>query len=740
MPKFNQTFMRIEKNVIPFGKMNKRIITIQTENDLNKSDLNEGNLIIGAWLVNPLSLRLIKEDKNVKVQPKVMKLLLYLAKSPEKVILREQLIAQVWPEVAATDDTLNNMIGKLRRVLVADESCQNYIETIPKQGYCLRAKVTIPKIKKEQKNVKLGKKTITFISFSLVVAILFSTKFFVSPTSTPPFLANIDFSKSFQTESITSHQALEVFPALSPNSKNIAFIRVAQGLQQNKLIIKNIATGNERELNDIEGLYGNPVWSANGEKIAYIHMVSSTCTVRIVDMRGGPSQFLSDCSGELIRTMRKSLTWNHKENTLIFTKKQRDDNTLALFSFNVASKNTVKLTSPPANLVGDANPAVSPNGKWLVYTRTDESGIDKIMLLNLANTSENKPLLASNATTSQAILGVDWLDNDSIVFVTDANNRSQMVSVNINLPDKPINILNGTSLLHPKFNQTNKELVFAELRSNANIVIKKRTQVDSASVISELKSSKFEREVIFANSGLFVIYIRLLSNGSELWLYDIAKQKHQRLVKPNNALFRHISISPDDSKVVFTSVIDEVTSIQIYDIAKQHFFKLSTPNINKPLNPSWSSDNKTVLFTAKNNDKWQIWRSPIDSSARTLLTEQGGNVVVEDKSGENLYFSRQSQAGLWQLPLKDLHTTPNRITDKITEQFQRWKMVDNQFYFLKRESIPSSKIYIYDRQTDQVNIHYQSTAAFNYFDINKDKMATAELKEFTADIYLIKFK
>jgi len=728
----------LRKNVIPFGKTNKWITTIQTENGLNKNDVDEGDLIIGAWLVNPLSLRLIKGDRSVKVQPKVMKLLLYMAKSPEKVILREELIAQVWPEVAATDDTLNNMIGKLRRVLIADESCQNYIETVPKQGYSLRAKVTKALIKSEQKNTKFGKKTVSLISFSLVMAIFFITKLFISSTSSP--LAGIDFSQSFQTESITSHQALEIFPALSPNSKSIAFIRVAQDLQQNKLIVKDIASGTERELNDIKGLYGNPVWSANGEKIAYIHMVSSTCTVRIVDMQGGPSQFLSDCSGELIRTMRKSLTWNHKENTLIFTKKQRGDSALALFSFNVNRKNTVKLTSPPANLVGDANPAVSPNGKWLAYTRTDESGIDKLMLLNLANTTENKFLSSSKVTTSQAILGLDWLDDDSIVFIADANNRSQIMSVNVKFPEETITLLNGTSLLHPKFNQTGKELVFAELRSNANIVIKKRTQVNNASVITELKSSKFEREVIFANSGLFIVYIRLLSNGSELWLYDMTKQQHQRLVKPNNALFRHISISPDDSKIALTSVIDEVSSIQIYDITKQHFFKLSTPNINKPLNPSWSSDNETVLFTAKKNDKWQIWQSSTDSTVQTLLTEQGGNVVVEDKSGENLYFSRQFQAGLWQLPLEALHATPNKITDKITEQFQRWKMVNDQFYFLKRESIPSSKIFVYDRQTDQVDIYYQSTAAFNYFDINKDKMATAELKEFTADIYLIKFK
>ena len=64
-------------------------------------------------------------------------------------------------------------------------------------------------------------------------AVLFSDRPLADVLETIRFL-----NQSFQIESVTSHQELEIFPALSPNSKHVAFIRVAKGMQSNKLISK----------------------------------------------------------------------------------------------------------------------------------------------------------------------------------------------------------------------------------------------------------------------------------------------------------------------------------------------------------------------------------------------------------------------------------------------------------------------------------------------------------------------
>ena len=643
-------------------------------------------------------------------------------------VLREDLISNVWPEVSATDDTLNNMIGKLRRILVADESCQNYIVTIPKKGYCLKASVS--EVANISNNISIKKRA--FISLLMLLSAFFLySHYFGNASQSPSF----DFNNSYPIEAVTSDQELEIFPELSPNSKHIAFIRVAKGLQRNKLIVKELASGNERELNDIPGLYGNPVWSGDGNKIAYIHMKASTCTVRMVDILGGPSQFISDCSGELIRTMRKSLLWHHHTNSLIFSKSLKNKDVIALFNYDLTTRQVDKLTNPPVNVIGDANPTISSNGKFLAFTRTNESSVDKIIVLNLNDHSEKEFSLKS-----ETILGLDWLDESSIIYISDVNNRSELMVLDINNGEERFTRINGRDLLHLNFNNATKELVFSDLQSNANIVIKQRTSVSEASVVTELQSSKFEREALFSPDGKFVVYIRVLENGSELWLYDHNQLQHKRLVKPENKRFRNMSISPDGSKIAMTVITNKTASIYIYDINKEHFYPLDTADIEKPLNPSWASDSDYVLFSSKKDNQWLIWQSSTQSNELTLLTEQGGNVVISDKKGENLYFSRQGKSGLWKLSLKDLLASPTKLTDKITVPFQSWKFNDGIFYFLKRESSPSTHIYSYDPNTDEVALFFQSSAAFNYFDINNDLIVTAEIKEFTADIYLINLK
>lgn len=53
---------------------------------------------VGLWLVDEEALRLRKQGKEVKIEPKLMRLLLELAAGPGEVQGREDLIDRVWPE------------------------------------------------------------------------------------------------------------------------------------------------------------------------------------------------------------------------------------------------------------------------------------------------------------------------------------------------------------------------------------------------------------------------------------------------------------------------------------------------------------------------------------------------------------------------------------------------------------------------------------------------------------------
>ena len=101
----------------------------------------DGEFRIGRWLVQP-SLNLISQNgASARVEPKVMQVLVCLAKRAGEPVAREELIQTVWPDTFVTDDALKRCIGELRRVFEDDAREPRLIETIPKRGYRLLVQV-----------------------------------------------------------------------------------------------------------------------------------------------------------------------------------------------------------------------------------------------------------------------------------------------------------------------------------------------------------------------------------------------------------------------------------------------------------------------------------------------------------------------------------------------------------------------------------------------------------------------
>lgn len=79
-----------------------------------------------------------------RLDPKVMDVLVLMAGRAGEVVLREDLLDALWPNVVVTDDALTRCFYELRRHLglaAGDERFRTLIETVPKRGYRLNATV-----------------------------------------------------------------------------------------------------------------------------------------------------------------------------------------------------------------------------------------------------------------------------------------------------------------------------------------------------------------------------------------------------------------------------------------------------------------------------------------------------------------------------------------------------------------------------------------------------------------------
>lgn len=95
---------------------------------------------LDALRVEPMAGLVFGPGGRERLDPKVMDVLLLMAERAGQVVLREELLARLWPNAVVTDDALTRCFYELRRCLVhagGDERFRSLVETVPKRGYRL---------------------------------------------------------------------------------------------------------------------------------------------------------------------------------------------------------------------------------------------------------------------------------------------------------------------------------------------------------------------------------------------------------------------------------------------------------------------------------------------------------------------------------------------------------------------------------------------------------------------------
>lgn len=96
---------------------------------------------VGEFLIESELNSITSSEQSIRVEPKVMQVLLCLVAQAGEVVRKEQLIRAVWTDTFVTDDVLTRSIFELRKVFRDQSKEPRYIQTIPRSGYRLIAKI-----------------------------------------------------------------------------------------------------------------------------------------------------------------------------------------------------------------------------------------------------------------------------------------------------------------------------------------------------------------------------------------------------------------------------------------------------------------------------------------------------------------------------------------------------------------------------------------------------------------------
>jgi DNA-binding winged helix-turn-helix (wHTH) protein len=89
----------------------------------------------GPFALDVGERRLLRDGEPVQLPPKAFDLLVVLVRRQGRLVRKEELLSEVWPDTLVEEGNLSYSIHLVRKALDGGTAAALYIETVPKQGY-----------------------------------------------------------------------------------------------------------------------------------------------------------------------------------------------------------------------------------------------------------------------------------------------------------------------------------------------------------------------------------------------------------------------------------------------------------------------------------------------------------------------------------------------------------------------------------------------------------------------------
>lgn len=184
----------------------------------------------GDWVFQPSLHRAVNGEEVVRLEPKLVAVLLYLVHRSGQTVSKEELLTAVWPDTVVEELALARSISELRRLLHDDARSPRYVETISKLGYRWIADVSDLEPTPAAPPAKPGpRRALWVIAASALSAAVLVTAAAVRQHATPPRLPATLAVLPFRNLSGTSAEdylADEVTEQLTTNLARLRIFRV----------------------------------------------------------------------------------------------------------------------------------------------------------------------------------------------------------------------------------------------------------------------------------------------------------------------------------------------------------------------------------------------------------------------------------------------------------------------------------------------------------------------------------
>lgn len=503
-------------------------MTTQHASKIAASIPAEGRLQVGERLLDIGAHRFLDEGPSERLTPKAVALLLVLAGAPGRTFSQTELLDRVWAGTCPTQDVVRQAVRELRRAFDDDIQAPRYIETIAKAGYRLVAPVEFlplagvapaepPPHAPAAPTRKRGRRSLGLVvGLAGLAALLALLRLLPGPSATQaPSVAPV-LPLEPEVTMLTSEQAVDGFPRLSPDGARIAFTssHEAGGFQ---VYVSGPGGARRMLLSDPgQGQAGYPAWSSDGAWIAYFHWDEDSCSVIVVPSLGGAERRYEVCRpGD-----PSSLDWYPDEVALLLSLRESEDSCARrLYRLDVLSGDLRPVGEADPHNTLDEAPRFSPDGRWIAVRRGTARNAD----LWLQPRDGGTPRRLTQLQTFMR--GHTWLpDGSGLVLGSSHTGRMALYLLSLQPAAKPVPI-GLHDAIAPELHASGL-LYFQRSREQVGLVaLIDALDGGSATPRQRHASTGNEYNPVYSPDGRYLAFLSTRSGREQIWIEDRQAQE-----------------------------------------------------------------------------------------------------------------------------------------------------------------------------------------------------------------------
>ena len=453
---------------------------------------------------------------------------------------------------------------------------------------------------------------------------------------------------------LTSLPGAEYAPALSPDGKRLAFTWTPADSQNQDIYVMDLPGGNPRRVTDDPAADVFAEWSPDGQRLAYVRAAAGgdRYELRLADLRDGSDRKLLVSEIPGADPPAWVHTWTPNGEGLIFSRPRQPGAPFGMVLLELKTGTEHRLTPPVSGVVGEVTPALSPDGRRLVFQRRVVAGEGDLFIVDLKSDYTAAGLPRQITHEGCCLQAPSWTrDGQEIVFVSWKNGTRRLARV----------AAGGGSI---RFDPSVPAVGFApRIAPDGRLVFHDSAWVSSIFRV-DLKepgsgakrliaSSRRDGSPAYSPDGKWIVFSSDRGGSRQLWICDSEGMAPRQLTHLEPISAWYPAYSPDGRWIAFEGRRGNDSDIYLASPLNGAVTPLLQGK-SAEQRPRWSRDGRRLYFGSDSSGRFEIWRVDVDREGKTggaaQLTHQGGYAAFESADGRRLYYSAWTLRQIWSMP------------------------------------------------------------------------------------------